>query len=68
MITMQGEKARNIITGRVYEVKAIKNEFIILEALDGLSQILTEKESVKLFYEELRNENRVRDFTLTERP
>jgi hypothetical protein len=44
MITMEGERVRSVLTGKVYEVKAIKNEFIILEALDGLSQILTEKE------------------------
>jgi hypothetical protein len=63
MTTMERERVRSILTGKVYEVKAIKNEFIILEALDGLSQILTEKENMKLFYEGVANENKVRDFT-----
>jgi hypothetical protein len=66
MITMEGERVRSILTGKVYEVKAIKNGFIILEALDGLSQILTEKQNMKLFYEQMANKNKMRDLTLTE--
>jgi hypothetical protein len=65
---MERESMRSILTGKVYEGKGIKNEFIILEALDRLSQILTEKENRKLFYEQVANENKLRDFILTERP
>ena len=66
MTTIEGERVKSTITGKVYEVKEIKNEFIILEALDGLSQILTEKDNMKLFYEQVESENKPRDFTLTE--
>jgi hypothetical protein len=64
---MERESMTSILTGNVYEVMVIKNEFIILEALDGLSQILTENENRKRSYEQVANKNKVRDFTLTER-
>jgi len=46
-----GEKVRSTITGRVYQIEGFKDWIAILRSEDGLSQILTEKGSLKLFYE-----------------
>jgi hypothetical protein len=45
------DRLRSKITGNVYEVKKIVNEMIILESLNGTSQVLTELNNIALFYE-----------------
>ena len=52
----EGEKTRSILTGRVYKVKTIEDRSVVLESLDGSSQVWTEKSNLKLFYEEAENE------------
>ncbi len=47
----QGEKRRSILTGKVYKVKAIDDWSVILESLDGSSEVCTEWDNLKLFYE-----------------
>ncbi len=42
---------RSKITGNVYEVKKIVKEMVILESLDGTSQVLTDLNNIGLFYE-----------------
>ena len=42
---------RSKITGNVYEVKKIANQMIVLESLNGKSQVLTELDNMALFYE-----------------
>ena len=37
-------------------MKAIKDRFVVLGSLDGSSQVWTEKDNLKLFYEKVENE------------
>jgi hypothetical protein len=51
MTTHESDRLRSKITGNVYEVKKIMNEMIVLESLNGRSQVLTELSNIELFYE-----------------
>jgi len=51
MTPHESDRLRSKITGNVYEVKKIVNEMIVLESLNGRSQVLTELNNVALFYE-----------------
>jgi len=52
MLTGQeSNRFRSKITGNVYEVKKIVNKMIVLESLNGVSQVLTELDNIALFYE-----------------
>jgi hypothetical protein len=51
MATHESDRFRSKITGNVYEVKKIVNEMIVLESLNGTSQVLTELNNIALFYE-----------------
>jgi hypothetical protein len=52
MVTAQkNDRFRSKITGNVYEVKKIVDEMIVLESLNGKSQVLTELNNIPLFYE-----------------
>ena len=55
----ESNRFRSKITGNVYEVKKIVNEMIVLESLNGVSQVLTELDNIALFYE--RELERVED-------
>ncbi len=48
---------RSKITGNVYEVKKVVNEKILLESLNGTSQVLTELNNISLFYEKEPRKN-----------
>jgi hypothetical protein len=50
-----GERLKSIITGKVYEIKLIKGISVVLESEDRKSQILTERENLKFFYEEVES-------------
>jgi hypothetical protein len=55
--TNEKDKFRSKITGRVYNVKKIVDEMIVLESVNGTSQVLTELNNIALFYErELKND------------
>ena len=45
-----GEKWRSDITGRMYKLKTIANQMVVLQSENGLSQILTSRENLNLFY------------------
>jgi hypothetical protein len=51
MTTQESDRLRSKITGNVYEVKKIVDKMIVLESLNGTSQILTELNNIALFYE-----------------
>ena len=51
MATHENDRFRSRISGVVYEVKKIVNNMIVLESLNGTSQILTELSNLALFYE-----------------
>jgi len=45
------------ITGRVYDLKKIVNQNVILETPDGTNQVLTEWGTIQLFYEKESRED-----------
>jgi hypothetical protein len=47
----ESNRFRSKITGNVYEVKKIADRMIVLESLNGTSQVLTESDNIALFYE-----------------
>jgi hypothetical protein len=49
--TDQRERFRSKITGNVYEVKKIADKMVVLESLNGKSQVLTDLNNIELFYE-----------------
>jgi hypothetical protein len=48
----ESDRFRSRITGDVYEVKKIVDKMVVLESLNGTSQVLTELNNIALFYEE----------------
>jgi len=46
-----GDKFKSILTGATYVVKKIKDKMVVLEKHNEKSQILTELNNLKLFYE-----------------
>jgi hypothetical protein len=47
----ESDRFRSKITGNVYEVKKIADRMIVLESLNGTSQVVTELNNIGLFYE-----------------
>lgn len=68
MKTRKGDKIKSILTEKVYEVKAIKDWVVVLESLDGLSQVLTDRGNLKLFYEKVENKENPKNFGLSPEP
>jgi hypothetical protein len=58
MMIKTGEKVQNNLTGKVYEVKMIQDEWIVLEGEGGLSQVLTETKNIKSLYEKVNESSR----------
>jgi len=50
MDTKEGDTVRSILNGIEYKVKKIVERMAVLESQDGKSQIVTEVDSLKLFY------------------
>jgi hypothetical protein len=48
-----GEIFKNSLTGKVYEVRRILDQMVVLQSLNGLNQVLTPKENLNLFYEKI---------------
>jgi hypothetical protein len=48
-----GEIFKSSLTGRVFEVKRILDQMVVLKSLNGLSQVLTPVENLNLFYEKI---------------
>ncbi|HXX35089.1 MAG TPA: hypothetical protein VEM15_11515 [Thermodesulfobacteriota bacterium] len=51
MTTRESDRYRSKITGNVYVVKKIVDKMLVLESLNGTSQVLTELNNITLFYE-----------------
>jgi hypothetical protein len=47
----EGDKFRSTFTGLVYRVKEIKDAMVLLETENGSLQTVTDKSSIKLFYQ-----------------
>jgi hypothetical protein len=52
METKEGDTVRSILNGIEYKVKKIVENMAVLESQDGKSQIITEVDTLKLFYRE----------------
>ena len=52
VIFEEGETLKYRSTGRIFEVKKRTNQFVILQSLDGLTQVLTGEKSIFDFFEE----------------
>jgi hypothetical protein len=52
METKVGDTVRSILNGIEYKVKKIVKSMVVLESQDGKSQIITEADTLKLFYRE----------------
>lgn len=50
MATHESDRYRSKLTGNVYEVKKIMDRMIVLESLNGRSQVLTDMNNITLFY------------------
>ena len=50
MTLNEGSRAKNILTGKVYKVKKIYKDWVLLQAEDGSSQVLTGKMGLKFIY------------------
>jgi hypothetical protein len=50
MKTKHGDTVKSLLNGNYYKVKRIVNSMVVLESEDGQSQILTEVETLNLFY------------------
>ena len=55
MSVREKDKIKSILTEKVYEVKTIKDWVVVLESLDGSSQVWTERGNLKIFYEKAKN-------------
>ncbi len=58
MTAMTGDRLRSNLTGTMYRIKVIKGKLVVLETEDGSSQMLTVKDSIKLFYQKIGNVKR----------
>jgi len=52
---MEGDELKNILTEKVYRAKRIDHISVILESIEGTSNVWTEKENLRLFYEKMEN-------------
>lgn len=48
-----GEIFKSSLTGKVYEVRRILDQMVVLHSLNGLNQVLTAKGNLHLFYEKM---------------
>jgi hypothetical protein len=50
MTLNEGNRVKNILTGKVYQVKKINRDWVLLQAAGGSSQVLTGKMGLKFTY------------------
>ncbi len=56
MISVQeGEQYRSRITGAVYDVKKVVNQWVVLEAAHEMRKVVTELNALNLFYDKEPN-------------
>ncbi len=52
---IEGDKIMSILTGKIYELKTIKDWVAVLESLDGSSMVYTEEDNLNLFYKKIED-------------
>jgi hypothetical protein len=53
----KGEMLKSTLTGKVYRVKVLTDQMVVLQSIDGLTQVMTGKLSLSYFYEKLPPES-----------
>jgi hypothetical protein len=61
IIPEQGEIMKNRLTGNMFEVKKITDQFVILYSLDGLMQIMTGKKNLIHSFEKVPQDETIRE-------
>ena len=62
MTIKEKDLVKSVLTGKIYEIKTTRDSIVILESLDGSSQVLTEKSNLNLFYEKVEHLKTRSDF------
>jgi hypothetical protein len=62
MTIKEKDLVKSVLTGKIYKIKTTKDSIVILESLDGSSQVLTEKSTLNLFYEKVEDLKTRSDF------
>lgn len=57
----EGDWIEDKITGKVYQVKMIRDGTVLLETEDGSGQILTDRTTVKTFYQLKNQEDEIQE-------
>jgi uncharacterized protein YllA (UPF0747 family) len=57
-----GDKIKSNFTGKLFKVKSIMDGLAVLEQEGGMSQVLTDKANLNLFYEKVEDRRMVKDF------
>jgi hypothetical protein len=60
IIPEQGEIMKDQVTGNIFAVKKITNQFVILSSLDGLMQIMTGKKSLVHLFDKISQDETIR--------
>ena len=50
METKQGDKVKSVLSGEDYTIKRIVNDMVVLESSNGRKQIMTQLDSLRIFY------------------
>jgi hypothetical protein len=61
MVPAIGEKLRNSLTGKMYNVKLVGDRMVVLESEDRLTQVLSTAGNLRLFYEKVEIKSRTTD-------
>ncbi len=51
----EGDLVKSVLGGKIYKIKNTRDSIVTLDSLDGSSQVLTEKNNLNLFYEDLKD-------------
>ena len=59
MRAKEGDTVKSVLNGFYYKIRKIGNRLAVLESQGGKSQILTEVDTLKIFYEKKENLERL---------
>ncbi len=51
----EGDLVKSALTGKIFKIKTKREWIVILDSLDGSSQVFTEKSNLSFFYEKVEN-------------
>ena len=58
----EGDKILSNLTGKVYELKTVKDSVAMLEALAGSNKVWTEKGNLNPFYKKMQDKEPAKEF------